>query len=89
VQATRDQLKELVVSVLMLEGISPAEIEDDKPLFGPSGLGLDSVDALELAIHIEEQFGVKMPEDAEGKKAFTSIATLADFVAAHRTAGSA
>lgn len=77
---TRVRLKDLIVRVLMLEGVEPASIGDEDALFGKEGLGLDSVDALELAIHIEEEFGVKVPEDAEGRKAFRSVATLAAFV---------
>ncbi len=72
----RTRLKELVVRVLMLEGVTPEEITDDGRLFG-GGLGLDSVDALELAIHIEEQFGVRMPEDETARDAWRSIATIA------------
>lgn len=67
----------------MLEGIAPEDIKDGEPLFGKGGgLGLDSVDALELAIHIEEEFRVKIGDDANGRKAFTSIDTLAAFIQA-------
>lgn len=75
------RLKEMIVRVLMLEGVSPADIADDGALFG-SGLGLDSVDALELAIHIEEEFGVKMPDDASTRTAFASVNALAAFIEA-------
>lgn len=79
----RDAIKEMIVRVLMLEGVTPAEIPDDGPLFG-AGLGLDSVDALELAIHVEEQFGVKMPDDDRTRGAFASVASLAEFIETHR-----
>lgn len=79
----RQRLKELVVRVLMLEGVSAEEISDDGRLFG-EGLGLDSVDALELAIHIEEQFGVRMPEDETARAAWRSIATIAGYIESHR-----
>ncbi len=79
----RPRLKQLVVQVLMLEGVTPEEITDDGPLFG-GGLGLDSVDALELAIHIEEQFGVRMPEDETARAAWRSIATIAATIEARR-----
>lgn len=81
-------LKEMIVRVLMLEGVSPADIADDDPLFG-EGLGLDSVDALELAIHIEESFGVKIPEDSSARTAFRSVSTLAAYILQARTAGGA
>ena len=79
----RPRLKQLVVQVLMLEGVTPEEITDDGPLFG-GGLGLDSVDALELAIHIEEQFGVRMPEDETARAAWQSITTIAATIEARR-----
>lgn len=81
--ALRGELKEMIVRVLMLEGVTPDDIPDDGPLFG-EGLGLDSVDALELAIHIEEQFGVKMPDDPSAREAFRSVATLAAWIEARR-----
>jgi acyl carrier protein len=74
-----DRIKRMIVRVLMLEGVTPEEIGEDQPLFG-AGLGLDSVDALELAIHIEEEFGVRMPDDAEGRKAFATVRSLASFI---------
>ena len=77
------KLKEMIVRVLMLEGVAPGDIGDDDRLFG-GGLGLDSVDALELAIHIEEELGVKMPEDERAREAFASVATIASYVEAHR-----
>jgi acyl carrier protein len=79
------ELKEMIVRVLMLEGVRPEDIGTEDRLFG-SGLGLDSVDALELAIHIEEQFGVKMPDDERAREAFASVATLAAWITAHRAA---
>ena len=79
----RTQLKRMIVRVLMLEGVDPEGIGDEDALFG-SGLGLDSVDALELAIHVESEFGVKIPEDAEARKAFGSVASLAGWIEDHR-----
>lgn len=77
------QLKEMIVRVLMLEGVAPTDIGDEDRLFG-GGLGLDSVDALELAIHIEEELGVKMPDDERAREAFASVASLARHIEAHR-----
>lgn len=80
VPATHQDLKELIVRVLVLEGVDPAEIEDKAPLFGKSGLGLDSVDALELAIHVEEQYGVKISDDEAGRGAFASVDALLRYI---------
>lgn len=79
----RQQLKDLVVRVLMLEGVAPADIETEGRLFG-GGLGLDSVDALELSIHVEEQFGVRMPEDETAKEAWRTIESIAQYIETHR-----
>jgi len=84
---TRARLKALLVTSLNLEGIDPASIADDAPLFGRDGLGLDSVDALELVVALERAFDLKVDSQEIGKEAFASIATLADYVAAR--AGSA
>ncbi len=77
------QIKEMIVRVLMLEGVNAVDIGNEDRLFG-GGLGLDSVDALELAIHIEEEHGVKMPDDERAREAFASVATLARFIEANR-----
>lgn len=76
----RLRLKELVISELNLVGKTPTDIADDAPLFG-SGLGLDSLDALQLAMSIEERLGVRIPEGEASRKHFASIAALAAFVA--------
>lgn len=85
---TPDQLiadiKALIVEVLALEDIQPEEIETDAPLF-IEGLGLDSIDALELAMGLEEKYGVIITDDPErNEKIFASVATLADLVTAER-----
>lgn len=82
----RVALKELVVRVLMLEGVRPEDIETEAPLFGGGSLGLDSVDALELALHIEEQFKVRMPEGEGAREAWRSIETIARHIEARRPA---
>jgi acyl carrier protein len=74
--------KELLVSGLRLD-IAPADIVDEEPIFG-AGLGLDSIDALEFVVLIEEQFGVAIPDETVAKQAFASIAALTDFIAAER-----
>ena len=74
--------KELLISGLRLE-LSPDEIRDSEPIFG-SGLGLDSIDALEFVVLIEEQFGIAIPDETVAKQAFASIDSLADFILAER-----
>ena len=78
------ELKKLIVEALVLEDIAPDEIETDAPLF-VEGLGLDSIDALELAMALEERYGVKIEDDPdENRRIFASVKSLADFVSAQR-----
>lgn len=79
------EIKTLIVDVLALEDIRPDEIETDAPLF-IEGLGLDSIDALELAMGLEEKYGVIITDDPDRNQAiFASVSTLADLVTAERT----
>ena len=79
------ELAELIVDALNLEGVDPGEIESDAPLFG-SGLGLDSIDALELALEISKRYGVQIKaEDEDNKRIFASLHALADYVQERRT----
>lgn len=75
----RQQLKELMVLELNLEGKSPADIDDAGPLFG-EGLGLDSLDALQLAMSVEEHFGVRIPEGQEARPIFASVDALVAYI---------
>jgi acyl carrier protein len=76
------ELKRLIVEALVLEDIAPEEIESEAPLF-VEGLGLDSIDALELAMALEERFGVKIEDDPdENRRIFASVRSLAEFVTA-------
>jgi acyl carrier protein len=78
------ELKGLIVEALALEDIAPSEIETGAPLF-VEGLGLDSIDALELAMALEERFGVKIGEEPEvNQRIFASVASLAAFVEENR-----
>lgn len=79
-----EELKKQIIDVLNLEDMSTDEIETDAPLFG-AGLGLDSIDALELIVMLEKQYGIKLANPAEGKAIFKSVATMADYVCQHRT----
>ena len=76
----RSELKHLIVGELNLKGRDPQTIEDDAPLFG-TGLGLDSLDALQLAMSIEEKMGVRIPEGEEARSIFASVRSLADHIA--------
>ncbi len=79
------ELKQLIITSLNLDGTAPEQIEDDAPLFG-SGLGLDSIDALELAVAIERTYKVTIPDEAVGKKVFSSVKALAGYIQEHRAA---
>ena len=75
-----DQLKHLIVETLALEDVAPETIETDAPLFG-EGLGLDSIDALEIALAVHSKFGVKtVANDEKNREYYHSIASLAEFV---------
>ena len=75
----RIELKRLIVAELNLQGRDPEAIEDDTPLFG-AGLSLDSLDALQLAMVIEEKLGVRIPEGDEARQIFTSVRSIADHI---------
>jgi acyl carrier protein len=77
------QLKINLIESLRLEDISPEQIDDDAPLFG-TGLGLDSIDALELVVMLEQKYGIVIKDIEEGRPAFQSVRTLAAFVQAKR-----
>lgn len=73
------RLKHLIVETLHLEDIKPEDMKDDEALIG-SGLSLDSIDALELVVRIEKEFGIKISSSEESKRALASIASLASFI---------
>jgi acyl carrier protein len=79
----KQRLKVLLVEGLKLENIRPEDIQDGEPIF-VEGLGLDSIDALELVVLVEERFGVSIPDEDVGKLAFASVNALADFVLANQ-----
>ena len=86
--ALKQQLKKLLVEGLRLDEVGADDIRDSAPIFG-EGLGLDSIDALELAVIVEEAFDVSIPDEEVGKVAFASIDALADFVLANQPGGRA
>jgi acyl carrier protein len=81
--ALKTEIKGLLIETLDLRGKRAEDIADEAPLFG-EGLGLDSLDALQLAMAIEERFGVAVPEGDAGKRAFASVDAIADLIASAR-----
>lgn len=79
------ELKQEIINALNLEEVSVKDIKDDAPLFGEKGLGLDSIDALELIVLLEKKYGIRLASAAEGKSIFTSVKAIAEYVAQHRT----
>lgn len=80
----KEELKTKIIEVLNLEDVDPADIENDAPLFG-SGLGLDSIDALELIVLLDKEYGIKLADPKKGKEIFDSINTMAAYITEHRT----
>jgi len=80
------QLKRLILTSLMLEDLTPEEIDDDAPLF-QEGLGLDSIDALELVVAIEREYGIRFDVAGDLQAALGSVSSLARYIAEHRTTG--
>ena len=78
-----NELKTKIIDSLRLEEVTPDQIDDDAPLFG-TGLGLDSIDALELVVMLEQNYGIVIKDIEEGRPAFRSVRALADFVEAKR-----
>ena len=74
-----DKLKLQIIEQLNLEDIEPKDIDADEPLFG-TGLGLDSIDALELIVLLEKEYGVKIQNPKDGQKIFYSLKTMAEFI---------
>ena len=79
----RDAIKEMMVENLMLK-VSKEEIRDDLPLFGPEGLGLDSIDALELVVSLEKKFGVTVANSEAARQALATVNSIHDYVVASR-----
>ncbi len=77
------EVKQLIVDALRIEGMAADEIETDAPLFG-EGLGLDSIDALQLVVAMEKDYGVVVPDAATGTKVFQSVRSMAAYIAEHR-----
>ena len=79
IEQLRSRIKHLIVESLQIEGLDPEDIGDDQTIFG-EGLGLDSVDALELVLALETEFGIKVESDEMRRESFASVNALADFI---------
>lgn len=79
----KDEIKTHIIEQLNLEDLTVGDIENDAPLFG-EGLGLDSIDALELIVLLDTQFGIKVADPEQGKEIFTSVNTMAEFIEKNR-----
>ena len=78
------ELKEGIIDVLNLEGMTPADIDENAPLFG-EGLGLDSIDALELIVLMDKNYGIMLANAEQGKEIFKSVRVMAEYIQANRT----
>ncbi|MGV3764368.1 phosphopantetheine-binding protein [Parapedobacter sp.] len=78
------ELKAKIIAQLNLEDLTVDDLDDQTPLFG-DGLGLDSIDALELIVMLDKSYGIKLADPKEGRKVFETIQTMADFIEANRT----
>ena len=79
-----NDLKQQIIDELRLEDITAADIDTEAPLFGNDGLGLDSIDALELTLLLEKYYGLKLADPKKGKEIFFSVKTLADYITANK-----
>lgn len=77
------KLKQQIIEALNLEDMEPDEIETDEPLFG-DGLGLDSIDALELIVLLEKNYGIKIENPKDGQKIFYSVKSMAEYITEHQ-----
>lgn len=79
------ELKQRIIEALNLEEMTPDDIDTDAPLFGEDGLGLDSIDALELIVLMEKNYGIRLQDPNQGKEIFKSVAVMADYISKNRT----
>lgn len=80
-----EELKVKIIGALNLEDMKPEDIDSNSPLFGEEGLGLDSIDVLELIVLMEKNYGIKITDPKQGKEIFASLQTMADYISTNRT----
>lgn len=80
----KQQLKEQIIQFLNLTNLTPADIKDDEPLFG-EGLGLDSIDSIELIVLLSREYGITIEDPKQGRKILVDINTMVDYIIQHRT----
>ena len=80
-----NEIKLKLIDALNLDGMTPETIDDNAPLFGDEGLGLDSIDVLELIVLLERSYGIRLASPTEGKQVFQSVAVMADYIQKNRT----
>ena len=78
------ELKNRIIEALNLEDITPEEIDENAPLFG-TGLGLDSIDALELIVLLDKYYGIRLDDPKKGNEIFESVTSIAQYITANRT----
>jgi len=83
-EALKQQLKAQIIQFLNLTDLTPADIKDNEPLFG-EGLGLDSIDSLELIVLLKKEYGIVIQDPKEGRKILVDVNTMADYIGAHGT----
>jgi len=79
-----NKLKGEIIRELEMENMTPEELDPEAPLFGEGGLGLDSIDVLELVVLLEQNYGLKIQASKEGREIFYSIRTIAEYIRAHQ-----
>jgi acyl carrier protein len=84
IAALKQQLKEQIISFLNLTPLTPEEIKDDEPLFG-DGLGLDSIDSLELIVLLKREYGIDIRDPKDGRKVLVDVNTMAAYIEVNRT----
>jgi acyl carrier protein len=83
-EALKEQLKSQIIKFLNLTDLTPADIKDDEPLFG-DGLGLDSIDSLELIVLLKKEYGISIKDPKDGRKVLVDVNSMADYILEHST----
>ena len=81
----QEEIKKHLIDQLNLEDLTPEDIADDQPLFGDAGIGLDSIDALEIIVMLDNNFGVVLQNPEQGREVFKSVNTIADYIVKSRS----